>query len=157
MPNLFRDLASVLVVAASVPPSPAWAQENPANAPDDTCGKTLSPAVAAAWTGTDGREGRLGCPVESEGDTATSVKGTAARSARFQGGEIVRHMSGPLEGKAFAISACDRLYVQYGGVSGWLGLPISDAINTPDGQRQKFEGGTLMLTRALGTCEAERS
>ena len=103
----------------------------------------------------DGRTGRLGCPVESEGDTATSIKGTAARSARFEGGEIVRHMSGPLAGRAFAVAACDRLYVQYGGVSGWLGLPVSDAINTPDGQRQTFEGGTLTLVRALGTCEAE--
>lgn len=105
----------------------------------------------------DGKAGRLGCPLGPEGDTATSVRGTTAREARFQGGEILRHMSGPLAGKAFAVAACDRLYVQYGGPSGWLGLPVADAVNTPDGQRQGFEGGTLMLYRALGTCEAERA
>ncbi len=122
----------------------------------DTCGKTLSPASLAAWRGVDGRAGRLGCPLDSEGDTATSIKGTAARAARFEGGEVIRHMSGPLAGKAFAVAACDRLYVQYGGASGWLGLPVSDAINFPDGQRQRFEGGTLTYYRALTSCEAER-
>lgn len=150
-------LANALLAALAVT-APVAIRAEPADQAStaDACGKILSPAVSAAWAGTDGRAGRLGCPVESEGDTATSIKGTAARSARFEGGEIVRHMSGPLAGKAFAVTACDRLYVQYGGVSGWLGLPISDAINTPDGQRQRFEGGTLMLTRALNTCEAER-
>ena len=103
----------------------------------------------------DGRDGRLGCPLESEGDTASSTKGTAARIAHFEGGEIIRHMTGPLEGQAFAVYACDRLYVQFGGESGRLGLPTSDAINTPDGQRQTFEGGTLRFTRTLDTCEAE--
>ena len=148
-------LLTAAILLSPCAAEPARAQTAPPAA-GETCGKTLSPAVAAAWAGVDGRAGRLGCPVESEGDTATSVKGTAARSARFEGGEIVRHTSGPLAGKAFAVAACDRLYVQFGGVSGWLGLPTSDAINTPDGQRQRFEGGTSTLTRALGTCEAER-
>ena len=146
---------AMLVASFSIWSAPARAQDG-APAVPEACGKSLSPATAAAWAATDGKAGRLGCPVESEADTAASIKGTTARSARFQGGEIVRHMSGPLAGKAFAVAACDRLYVQYGGVSGWLGLPISDAINTPDGQRQRFEGGTLTLTRALGTCEAEQ-
>ena len=75
----------------------------------EACGKILSPAVVAAWMATDGRAGRLGCPVESEGDTATSVSGSAARSARFEGGEIIRHMSGPFAGKAFAVAACEAL------------------------------------------------
>ncbi len=154
--KLANALMAAALIASPIAITAAWADENP-NPGADTCGKALSPAVIAAWAGTDGRAGRLGCPVESEGDTATSVKGTAARSARFEGGEIVRHMSGPLAGKAFAVAACDRLYVQFGGVSGWLGLPISDAINTPDGQRQNFEGGTLILTRALGTCDAEHA
>jgi uncharacterized protein with LGFP repeats len=156
MPRSWKILAASLVFAALFARTPGFAQE-PGAAPTDACGKVLSPAVMSAWAGVGGKDGRLGCPVESEGDTATSIEGTAARSARFQGGEIVRHMSGPLAGKAFAVQACDRLYVQYGGVSGWLGLPTSDAINTPDGQRQHFEGGTLMRGRALSECEAEKN
>ncbi len=156
MSKLANAIMAVLAVTAPAAIRAEPAADGPASTVE-TCGKVLSPAVVAAWTANDGRAGRLGCPVEPESDTATSTKGTAARSARFEGGEIVRHMSGALAGKAFAVAACDRLYVQYGGVSGWLGLPTSDAINTPDGQRQRFEGGTLMLTRALGTCEAERS
>ena len=156
MPRPLKVLAAAVVFVAGFTGSPAIAQDTGA-APADACGKSLSPATMTAWAGVGGQDGRLGCPVESEGDTATSIKGTAARGARFQGGEVVRHMSGPLAGKAFAVEACDRLYVQYGGVSGWLGLPTSDAINTPDGQRQRFEGGTLRLGRALGECEAEKA
>jgi uncharacterized protein with LGFP repeats len=155
MPKPWKILAATLALAAAFTDSPTLAQDAAAM-PTEACGKTLSPAVMAAWAGVGGQDGRLGCPVESEGDTASSFKGTIARGARFQGGEIVRHMSGPLAGKAFAVEACDRLYVQYGGVSGWLGLPTSDAINTPEGQRQSFEGGTLRLGRALGECDAEK-
>ena len=79
--------------------------------------------------------------VESEGDTATSIKGSA-KLAPLASREARSFATCPVPstGKAFAVAACDRLYVQYGGVSGWLGLPISDAINTPDGQRQKIRG-----------------
>lgn len=156
MPRAWKTLSAIVAIAATFAGAPAIAQDAGA-APTEACGKLLSPAVATAWAGVGGQDGRLGCPVESEGDTATSIKGTVARGARFQGGEIVRHMSGPLASKAFAVEACDRLYVQYGGVSGWLGLPTSDAINTPDGQRQHFEGGSLMHGRALGECEAEKN
>ena len=156
MSKLPTAILTLLLASQSVGVTPAWADGMPA-ASADACGKSLSPAIMAAWTRMDGRDGRLGCPVESEGDTATSAKGTTARIAHFEGGEIIRHMSGPLEGQAFAVYACDRLYVQFGGESGWLGLPTSDAINTPDGQRQTFEGGTLTFTRALDTCESELS
>ena len=155
MTNTWKALATMLLCATTSTALPASAQDAEAQ-PVQACGKTLSPAVMAAWNGVGGRDGRLGCPVEPEVDTATSIKGTSARGARFQGGEIVRHTTGPLAGRAFAVEACDRLYVQYGGVSGWLGLPTSDAINTPDGQRQSFEGGTLRLGRAKGECEAEK-
>ena len=149
------SIAASLILLAASATGVARANDSGQSTDVETCGKILSPAVTAAWAGVGGQNGRLGCPMESEGDTATSNKGTAARGARFEGGEIVRHMSGPFAGKAFAVEACDRLYVQYGGVSGWLGLPVSDAINTPDGQKQRFEGGMLTLTRALGSCEGE--
>ena len=155
MRTALNTLGASLVLMASWPCGTTHAHDAAAS-PAEACGKALSPAVMAAWIGVGGQDGRLGCPVEPEGDTATSIKGTAARGVRFQGGEIVRHMSGPLAGRAFAVEACDRLYVQYGGVSGWLGLPTSDAINTPDGQRQSFEGGTLRRGRALAECEAEK-
>ena len=155
MSRPWKILGAALVFGAAITGCPARAQDA-GGAPAEACGKTLSPVLMTAWAGVGGPDGRLGCPVESEADTASSIKGTSARGARFQGGEIVRHMSGPLAGRAFAVQACDRLYVQYGGVSGWLGLPTSDAINTPDGQRQSFEGGTLRLGRALGECEAEK-
>ena len=150
-------MAATLAVLGTLASGSVAAADSTPSGDDQTCGKILSPAVAAAWTATAGRAGRLGCPIESEGDTATSARGSAARAARFEGGEIIRHMSGPFAGQAFAVAACDRLYVQFGGPSGWLGLPTSDAINTPDGQRQRFEGGTLTFTRALGTCDAEHS
>ena len=156
MLNLKIPLVAAVLLASAAIPKPAAAEPAP-DAQGETCGKVLSDAVRSAWSAIDGRDGRLGCPLESESATATSFRGTTARAAPFQGGEIVLHMSGPLVGNAFAVAACDRLYVQYGGVSGWLGLPTSNAINTPDGQRQRFEGGFLMLTRATGTCEAERS
>ncbi len=155
MRRALNTLATTFVLAAGFTRLPAYAQDAAAP-PTEACGKPLSPTVMAAWIGVGGQDGRLGCPIDPEADTASSIKGTAARVARFQGGEIVRHMSGPLAGRAFAVEACDRLYVQYGGVSGWLGLPTSDAINTPDGQRQTFEGGTLRRGRALDECEAEK-
>lgn len=153
-------LLTAILVPLLASPCFATAQTAPELTPAagvETCGKTLSPPVLEAWARMDGREGRLGCPLESEGDTAASKSGAAARIAHFEGGEIIRHMSGPLAGQAFAVYACDRLYVQFGGESGWLGLPTSDSLNTPDGQRQTFEGGTLRLTRAVGSCDAEKN
>jgi hypothetical protein len=65
-------------------------------------------------------------------------------------------VSGPRAGQAFAVSGgCYRLYVQYGGTSGWLGLPVGDQENTPDGSVQRFEGGVMRWTRALDDCQAE--
>jgi hypothetical protein len=58
-------------------------------------------------------------------------------------------------GQAFAVAGCFyRLHVQFGGASGWLGLPVSDALNTPDGSRQSFEGGEIRYTRAYDECQA---
>ncbi len=153
------NLTLLAALVALLPPLAGHAQSAaPATTPKvRACDAALSEPVEAAWQGFGGKDGRLGCPLGPEGDTATSVKGTAAREARFEGGVVLRHMSGPLAGKAFAVAACERLYVQYGGPSGWLGLPVAEAVNTPDGQRQRFEGGTLMLYRSLGSCEAERA
>ncbi len=64
--------------------------------------------------------------------------------------------SGPEAGKAFAVFGCNwRLYFQFGGPGGWLGLPLEDPQNNPDGQSQRFEGGVITATRAYASCDAE--
>ena len=123
------------------------------------CGYVLSEAVAGAWRDLGGQDGRLGCPTALEAAGATSPLGSANRVATFgQNGLIVLAVSGPRAGQAFAVSGgCYRLYVQYGGTSGWLGLPTADQENTPDGSVQRFEGGVMTWGRALNDCQAEPS
>jgi hypothetical protein len=139
-----------LVALAALAAAPAAA--------DTACGHQLSPPVMAKWQEMGGQKGLLGCPTGDESFTATSLAGTRARQADFTGGMIIRHASGPRAGQTFAITGCAfRLYFQYGGASGWLGLPVADAVNTPDGQRQSFEGGRVTYLRAPNDCGAERS
>jgi hypothetical protein len=123
------------------------------------CRQELSEAVASAWRDLGGEGGRLGCPTTKEAPGAPSPQGSADRVVTFgQDGLIVLAVSGPRAGQAFAVSGgCYRLYVQYGGTSGWLGLPIADQENTPDGSLQRFEGGTMRWGRAVDDCEAEPS
>jgi len=104
-----------------------------------------------------GAGGRLGCPTARESATADSPQGTKSREMTFSGGAILWHGSGPRAGQTFAVSGCIyRLFFQYGGPSGWLGLPTSDPVNTPDGQRQTFEGGVVVYQRTPDACEATR-
>ena len=119
----------------------------------------LSEAVAGYRRDLGGENGRLGCPTAREAAGASSPQGSADRVATFgQNGVIVLAVSGPRAGEAFAVSGgCYRLYVQYGGTSGWLGLPTADQENTPDGATQHFEGGVMRWGRALNDCDAEPS
>jgi uncharacterized protein with LGFP repeats len=128
----------------------------PATATPTACGRVFSPAVLDAWQGLGGDSGRLGCPTTQESASSPSPLGTTARVAVFGlNGEIVLHASGSRAGQAFVVSGCFyRLYVQFGGTDGWLGLPEEDAVNTPDGSRQAFEGGVMRYARALDECEA---
>jgi hypothetical protein len=122
------------------------------------CGRTLSPPVLARWLQSGGAKGPLGCPTGNELNAARSPAGTRAREADFAAGVILWHASGPRAGQTFVVTGCPyRLYFQYGGSSGWLGLPTDDAVNTPDGQRQSFEGGRVTYLRAPGDCGAERT
>ncbi|HEY2177085.1 MAG TPA: hypothetical protein VGH15_00760, partial [Caulobacteraceae bacterium] len=140
---------AVLIIAA-VAAAPAAA--------DEACGHQLSGPVMAKWQAMGGAKGPLGCPTNDESVTATSQAGTHARQADFAGGMILWHGSGPRAGQTFAVTGCAyRLYFQYGGASGWLGLPVADAVNTPDGQRQSFEGGRVTYLRAPNDCGAERT
>jgi uncharacterized protein with LGFP repeats len=143
--------------------TPAWGQ-TPTTAPDasasaDTaCGFKLSAAALHEWTLLGGQDGRLGCPTADETDIPPSSRGTISREIVFADrGAIFTYLTGTMAGKAVAISDCFRLFYQYGGASGWLGLPLGDALNTPDGQKQAYEGGEMRFGRALDSCEATRT
>jgi uncharacterized protein with LGFP repeats len=159
-------VAAVAIVACAEPGGPggaraqssgAAADPGPAGAGRAGCGLPLSQAVYDAWQAIGGENGRLGCPTARESAAPTSAQGSAARAAMFGlNGEIVLDVSGPRAGQAFVVSGCFfRLYSQFGGPSGWLGLPIGDAENTPDGSRQSFEGGRMRYARTLDACEAD--
>ncbi|HEY7901731.1 MAG TPA: hypothetical protein VIC25_11170 [Caulobacteraceae bacterium] len=123
-----------------------------------TCGMRLSAPVLAKWSELGGQSGILGCPTANETPGSTSPQGSKADEADFIGGMILWHASGPHAGRTFAVSGCIwRLYFSYGGPSGWLGLPITEPANFPDGQRQTFEGGLITYWRSPNQCEAERS
>lgn len=148
---------SLVLAAAWSPAIPSLARAQNPDAAGGACGVTLSAPIFSKWAALGGAQGRLGCPTAPDGDPAASPQGTAARQAIFRSGTILLHASGPHAGEAFAIWGClFRLYFQYGGPSGWLGLPLADAVNTPDGQRQTFEGGEMRYLRAPDTCAAER-
>ncbi len=153
-------LAAVLLACILTTSGPASAQPAPAAALAQSggadCGGGLSEPVGGAWRDMGGEAGRLGCPTQREMATSTSPRGSAARAAVFGlNGEIILHVSGPRAGQAYAVWGCSyRLFVQFGGTSGWLGLPIGEAENIPDGSRQAFEGGTIRYTRAYDDCEA---
>jgi hypothetical protein len=129
-----------------------------ARADDLACGKRLSPPVLARWNALGGQSGTLGCPNADEVGGSTSPQGSKADEADFSTGMILAETSGPRAGQTFTVtSGLWRLYFQFGGPSGWLGLPIADAENFPDGQRQSFEGGRITCLRATETCEAEHA
>jgi uncharacterized protein with LGFP repeats len=148
----------VLALAGSSLGGPAPAQDAGNAAAADagaTCGRSLSEPVRNKWRMIGGAEGP-GCPQSPELATPRSPQGSDAREVKFPDSAILWHASGPHEGQTFWVSGCVyRLYFQYGGPGGWLGLPISDTANLPDGQRQRFEGGQISYKRVDHQCEAE--
>ncbi|HSZ52860.1 MAG TPA: hypothetical protein VK801_14925 [Caulobacteraceae bacterium] len=148
-----------LAAAASAPPAAlAQSDSQPAGAESaKACGFSIGPAAMAEWEDMGGAEGRLGCPTADETPTVVSSTGANSDVVAFgDRGAIYTVRSGPQAGKVFAITGCAwRLFFGYGGAGGWLGLPIEDAQNTPDGQTQRFEGGKVTLTRATSVCDAE--
>jgi len=122
------------------------------------CGFRLGALAFREWTLLGGQDGRLGCPTADETVIPASSKGTMSREIVFgDRGAIFTILLGPGLDHAVAISDCYRLFYQYGGASGWLGLPLGDALNTPDGQKQAYEGGEMRFGRALDSCEATRT
>jgi len=146
-------LANGARAAAQAGPEPATV--SPVQA---ACGFKLGDLAFHEWTLLGGEDGRLGCPTADETDIPASSKGTMSRELVFgERGAIFTILPGPGLEHAVAISDCYRLFYQYGGASGWLGLPLGDALNTPDGQKQAFEGGEMRFGRALNSCEATRA
>lgn len=115
----------------------------------------MSEAAKAAWDDLGGGDGRLGCPTAAETATIPSRRGTTAHVVAFgDRGMIVLPQSGPAAGQAFPIFGCAfTLWTQYGGPGGLLGDPVAAATNNPDGWVQNFEGGKIVTTRALDTCQ----
>ena len=154
-PVVVAGLAAIAVAAAAA--APAGAQARAAEG-GPACGESLSGPILDKWATLGGAGGPYGCPTVGEAATSTSPQGSHAREATFADGAILWHASGPRAGQTYAVSGClYRLYFQYGGPSGWLGLPVSDVINTPDGQRQTFEGGSMSYQRASHQCSAEHT
>ncbi|HEY1930026.1 MAG TPA: hypothetical protein VGG92_21350 [Caulobacteraceae bacterium] len=148
-----------LAVMASAPTAAhAQSDSQPAGAESaKACGFSMGPAAMAEWEDMGGAEGRLGCPTANETPTVASPTGANSDVVAFgDRGAIYTVRSGPQAGKAFAITGCAwRLFFGYGGAGGWLGLPVEDTQNTPDGQMQRFEGGKVTQTRATSECDAE--
>ena len=157
MPTRLKTWAVVAFCAfgALLLASPAAAQTPDAAG---ACGHKLSAPVLAKWNAMGAADGPLGCPKTDEMAGSTSPTGATAREADFTAGMILWHSDGPRAGQTFAVTGCIwRLYFQYGGPSGWLGLPTDDPANFPDGQRQAFEGGRVTYLRAPNDCSAERT
>lgn len=167
------SMSKVLVVAAapwmlvaSLAAAPALAQSAaPPAAPTAAatglaCDTQLSPPVFAKWTELGGKDG-LGCPTAREATSVKTRSGSVGHEADFSehgGAGVFWHASGPHAGQTYAVRGCNyRLYVQYGGPRGWLGLPVSEPQNNPDGQTQTFEGGTIDYLRADRSCSATRA
>lgn len=152
-PLAFLGVALAAALGAhSAPETSPPAGEATANR---ACRQSLSAPIFSEWRGLGGETGRLGCPTEPERPSAASPQGSSGREANFTGGTIIWHASGPRAGQVYAVVACYRTYFQFGGPGGRLGLPISDAENTPDGQRQTFEGGVLTYDRSPDACEEQ--
>lgn len=149
-------LLILLVFGLSLSVGAACVQTTATGSPSPACGYKLSPPVMAEWNALGGALGSLGCPRDDELRGATSPQGSTANQVDFARGMIVWHANGLRAGQTYAVTGCIwRLYFQYGGPSGWLGLPVADPENFPDGQRQRFEGGRITYERSTDTCEAE--
>jgi hypothetical protein len=156
--------AAAMLGLAGFLSSPALAQ--PAAAPPaggSACGYDLSGPIYGKWREMLGETGRLACPSAKEGETLKTPYGSVGRQATFVGRDklgaaILWHEAGPHAGQTIAVYGCFyRLYMQYGGAGSWLGLPTADPENTPDGQVQPFEGGTITYYRAEAACAAKRT
>jgi uncharacterized protein with LGFP repeats len=158
---LWRRRAALSAAAALCLAAPGLRAQPTPDTPtapqQDTCSFRLGAAALAEWAVLGGKDGRLGCPTADESDTVPSASGARSRVVPFgQNGAIVTWTSGVDAGIAYAVIGCTwRLFFSYGGAGGWLGLPLEEAQNTPDGQVQKFEGGTVTSTRAFDSCDAE--
>jgi hypothetical protein len=156
-PWLVLLAAAPLSALAQTPP--ASASGPPAASSGLACDTALSPAILQKWTELGGKDG-LGCPTAREATSVKTQGGSVGHEADFAasgGSGIFWHASGDHAGQTYAVRGCNyRLYVQYGGPRGWLGLPIGEPQNNPDGQTQAFEGGVIEYTRADHNCSATR-
>lgn len=159
-------MVAACAAAAVLAASPALPQATPPAAPTTApatglaCDTPLSPAIFQKWTELGGKSG-IGCPSAREATSVKTQSGSVGHEADFAdngGTGIFWHASGAHAGQTYAVRGCYyRLYVQYGGPRGWLGLPVGEPQNNPDGQTQAFEGGVIDYQRADHSCSATRA
>lgn len=148
-------LASGLFLAM---PSGGFAATSPQE--DDAaslCAGPTDAAIAGKWRDLGAGEGRLGCPNGREEGLATA-SGKAFIVMQFDGGVLVRPATRAFAPNVMLVWGCIyRMYIQQGGLTGWMGAPLGDPENTPDGQKQRFEHGLARFYRATSSCDVERS
>ncbi|QXG77890.1 N-acetylmuramoyl-L-alanine amidase [Modestobacter sp. L9-4] len=100
-------------------------------------------AVRAAWDAQGGERGLLGYPTSDE---TPLPSGRGVRST-FQRGDVywsaatgAREVHGVIRSR----------YLEAGGPSSSLGLPVSDEQQVPGGARSDFEGGSITFTTGTG-------
>lgn len=129
-------------------------QEDDAASP---CAVPTDAAIAGRWRDLGAGDGRLGCPTGREDGLATT-SGKAFIVMAFDDGLLVRPAARTFAPNVMFVWGCIyRLYIQQGGLSGWLGAPLNDPENTPDGQKQRFEHGVARFYRATSSCDVERA
>jgi hypothetical protein len=73
------------------------------------------------------------------------------------GGLIVWHRTGPRPGQSFEVHGCmHKLYQSLGGTGSWLGFPIGDEYDVPEGRRSDFENGNIFWDAQTRVCQARK-
>ncbi|MGY1682445.1 N-acetylmuramoyl-L-alanine amidase [Geodermatophilus sp. SYSU D01176] len=103
-------------------------------------------AIRDTWLRTGGTSGFLGFPTTSEARTAD---GRVAFS-RFQGGDVYWSEA---TGAHVVRGAIRDTWLQTGGATGYLGLPVTDDAATADGRGAfvRFQGGDVYWSPTTGT------
>lgn len=124
------------------------------------CNYLLGSGIYDKWISFGGERGILGCPVSDEIDAPQSPEGTTGRISEFDGGDgayIVWHRTGRFAGTAFVVQGCIySLYKDHGATASWLGFPVSDEYDIPDGRRSDFEGGFVGWSAQTRECRASK-
>lgn len=86
----------------------------------------------------------MGLPIQDQIVGAPSPTGVNCGATVCEGGALISHLDGPLQGQAFEMRvAIWNEYYKLRGSGGILGLPISDEYDWQEGRRSDFERGYI--------------